>query len=511
MQRFPLPGALWPRLRLQRQPGLRRRAAAFVLAVATTLTATVTLAVSTVALPAGAASAAEGTPDFTIQWHEHPIHESGDGSGFERATITNTGTTDLEFSFAGFDGRRYPWPSICPIAPRESCQVTVGDLIIYGDYPRTWTSVLSATMRTPDGRTLTRSQTVTLAMVDDPPMSVDLMMAPSESDYAYDRPTFCLGSGSVRFMNFEPVRLTGLTSTTYGDLLDPANPLVRRVPPWTPYCQRGFAWQAVAEPSPDDPRTETFFLTHEDDDGGRATTEQTVTWTSASPTVPRPTIEATLTAEQESLAETGEVASFVLTIRNTGTTSATLTSMRTASGRELFVESSPTGDTHCDNSLAGLWPGGELTCRFTSRTPLRGDAGEFFTTSVTVLGTHLHQVAELSIPFRDVPPDAAVTLSAVPVDGPGSTRRQAAVTVRNLTPERGTIERLEVLALGQQIANTCTTGAAVEEGTGYRCTVTLAAPRWLANVPVAVMVRVRDDEGNVVTRSAWTLLRPWGR
>lgn len=441
-------------------------------------------------------------PSFTISWHEHAIHESGSIMFWELATIHNDGGTDLDLVSTGFDGIPYTAvPTTCTVKPGESCEVPVGDAIIGGDYPSTRTRELSATMRTPDGATLTRGQAVTLTMVDDPPLPPYTVETPPEGSFG--KPTFCLSWYSERFQVVEPRTLVTLTSDTYGDVLDPANSTLKHVAPW-PYCQLDYAWQAVEAPAPAETWRDVVHMTFEDDDGNRVTESYDLAWPGQTDPEPQPPITTSLVADRNLLDETGEVATFTLTVTNPRAVPETLSWLRTSDGRDLLAESEdPNSGTACDSSHT-VPPSGTLTCRFASRGPLSGQAGTTYREEVDVFGPDVTDAPYVDLTFRDVPPDAQVTAATQRPSSLGATL-DVLVVVTGTSGEPGVIEAIDVLGLAPVTENSCAPGTAIEQGATYRCRLTLAPVAWRLWFPLVVAVRVRDDEGTAVTRTAWVV------
>lgn len=455
---------------------------------ATTPPIATTSATSPAQTPAG--------PDFSIAWKEHPIHESGDTLFWEAATITNTGGSHLELTGAGFDGVAYGGPvGGCSLAPTQSCEISVGDGIIGGDYPKVWTRELFATMRvngSPEEQ-ITRTQTVTLRMVDDPPPAPFLV---AKHEFLGQEPLFCLSANFMRYTAYEPSTVVSLISDTYGNVLDPQNPKLQRVPPWA-YCHGTDAWRAVEAPVGAGPINDVFHLTYVDDEGNRGTTDFALSWPGRS--TPRPTMTAALTAETATLPETGGTATFRLAVANIGTIPATLEALQTDPLRDLVGEiADPATGTTCDADLI-ISPGRTLTCRFRSLSPVAGQAGGTHRQAVRLSGDGVMLAAYAQVSFTDVPPDVALTLTP-------AGRQEVAVGVTGISREPGVVERIEVWGALANSSDRCAPGASLAPGATYRCTVPIRPSRWLPSwLPVVAAVRVRDDEGTTVTRYAWLL------
>lgn len=473
--------------------------AAFRRTVVTVLSSTALAAAGVAAAPAGLAAPAEPA-SFTMTWHEHPVDETGYVGFDERATLTNDGRVPLTLVAAGADGNAYSTEyNSCTIAPGESCDVAVAPAIMGGDYPEVITTELFATMRTASGTTLTRKQLLRLPVVDTPPPEPHTVVVPLDPEVP-DRPAICLGGISVRFRVIEPSTVVGLVSDRFGDLLKDTNPYLQRSDGWSYSCQR--VWVLLDSALAEAPTTDVVHMTYVDDEGNRVTTDYPLTY----PTPPKPAqrLEARLVADPSVLAETGEVAHLTLTVRNSGDAPAAVQHLTTRAGRDLAVERhQPQTGTVCTGSLT-IEPGASLTCRYTSQKPLSGQAGTTERVGVTVSGSGLvDATAQADLTFRDVPPDARVTLARPAAGG-------WIVTVTGVSAEPGLIEAVDVIGLGNLGRSTCTPGARLAREASYTCTIGDAAAPGLARpaapfgwLPLVVAVRLRDDDGTRVTAYGW--------
>lgn len=458
------------------------------------------------AAAAPAPPAAADDPAFGIAWHQHPVHESGVILDWERATLTNTGTVDLDLVSVGFDSVPYAHPNPCALAPGQSCEVTVGDLIIGGDYPATWTRDLVATMRTPSGQQVTRTQVITLTMVDDLPLPPYALLTP-DGIGAQTLPHYCLGWYSERFQVVEPRTLRALTSATYGDLLDPANPAVAPAQPWAP-CHRDYAWTATERPAW--AFTDVIRMTFVDDDGNQVTREESVTWPGADP--PPLVITASLAPSVAIVDETGGVPHFTVTVRNDAPIAVRELAITTADGRDLLLESATGGGNGRCDGPAAVVPRATRTCTYAPRSPLSGAPGSTVAERISVratpdAGEPITATAQAAVSFRDVLPDVRLAAAAAPVRPPSGAVR---LTVTGLSPEAAIVERIDVLGLATVLGTTCGPGQRVARGATWSCEVEVRARGWRRWLPIGLRVRVRDDEGNALVRTAYAFPFPWG-
>lgn len=466
-------------------------------------------------VPATPGESAESAVSFTVAWVEHPVEESGYVSYVERVTLTNAGKSTLTLVKVGADGVPFTGvTSECVIAPGESCRVGVAWPFLGGDYPEVMTTTLFATMRTDAGTEITQTQALRLPVVDTPPWEPYAVQVPAGDYDPADRPAVCLSTPSERNRIIEPSTMVALVSDRFGDLLAADNPAMQQSNRWEYYCER--AWELRDSALADAPTTDVVHMTYVDDEGNRVTTDYPLTY--PAPTEPpeppqpqQPPVEARLVADPSTLAETGEVAHLTLTVRNPRTVPAVLEHLVTRAGRDLAVErDQPKTGTVCTGSLT-LAPGESLVCRYTSPNPLVGQAGTTQRATVTLSGPDVAAVAETDLTFRDVPPDARVTLARPAAGG-------LAVTVTGMSAEPGVIEGIDVLSLADMGSSTCTPGARLTRDATYSCTIGGAptqpgAPAdpsaaWpmspLAFLPVVVAVQVKDDDGTRATAYGWS-------
>lgn len=500
-------------------PRLRRTVKSVLLAVA--------LAAGVGAVPTGAdraAMAAVGTAhSFTVTWSAHPVHETGTVDGSEWATLRNTGTTRLSLLSSGWEDDVVPArPSACVLEPGGSCLISVGTVIVGGDYPRTWTRTLVVTMAAPDGTAITRRQPITLAMVDDPPgepFSVRIMGAVSaeQPTLRYCAPFSMGGPARVR----EPVTLVSLTSDRYGNMLDPANPRLSSDGSRNG-CQRSWTAKATVPPAPY--YTDMVRMGYVDDEGNRGSAEFPLSWPGPVPAQLR--LAATLTADRTSLAETGDTPTYGLTLRNLGNVPLRPHEMTTRDGRDLLAELRA-GTLRCDGLTGSgyLSEGATAVCRFAPAQPLTGRPGTTYEQAVRLRVGGLVGDGEVTadpgvaVAFRDVPPDARVTLAGPDRVTPGRPSA-VAVVVTGTSAEAGTVVGIDADVRGTDrsvdrgvarvASTTCTPGATLARGATYRCSVVVVgAGRRHASAVEAVTVRVRDNDGTeVVRRAEVTLRRP---
>ncbi|GAB79163.1 hypothetical protein SAMN05421595_3025 [Austwickia chelonae] len=482
-------------------------------AVCLTITLVFSLMITTMPAQATPPTAPVQGPSFRLHWMYGPeitAHEYRAGPYGQFIVLTNDGTVPLSVTSVVLDGKdvtartdsfgtdvatktasHNDFPSL---DPGYTLTLVIKVSFDGVDYPMRRTAVAAVSARTSEGTSLTRSASVRVVAVDDPPYANRFMIPHHPEKFAVgQRPGYGMMYVISR-IEHEPTTIISIHSARLGNILDPKNPKVIRHPEYFPEV-----WYAAEVATTPGEIHDTVTMIFADDEGNTTDRVSELTWT----VVDSASLRLSLATADPSLPETGGIARYAATVTNTGSHPLTLQTLL-AEGRNLLAAGQPP-DTSCP-WLRPIPPGGTYTCTFTAAKPLSGKPGSTVVREVSVKASDGYSDASgkaaVTHTFTDVLPDAGITL-----DAPGSAKVGSTVaipvTVLGSSAEPGVIESITPSTTAKLTSHTCTPGATLPAGRAQVCRVVMqptAKPRESQDVSVTVVIK--DDEGNRVTRTA---------
>ncbi|MFZ5848746.1 MAG: DUF7507 domain-containing protein [Actinomycetota bacterium] len=389
---------------------------------------------------------------------------------------------------------------------------------VTGDAGFTHTNVVTATAEDDEKNAATDDDDATVTVSDVAPIidvtkDADRTSVP-ETGAAV---TYTVG---VKNLSAEPVTLVSLLDDRFGDLLDDAgNGAIR-----SSTCVDGTAiavgatytctFVATVGGGTGSSHVNVVTAVAVDNDGSRASDFDTAT---VRVTDVPPAIELTKDAAVDSVAETGELVTFTVAIRNTGVETVTITKLVDDVYGDLL---DPANDSVESSTCAKatIAAGTTYTCTF--QATVTGKPGEDHRNVITGTvrdddGTTVTDEDDETITITDVVPTIEVTKTADvdAVDAPGGEVTYT-VTVENTSAEAVTLTELvddrfgDLLDAGNAlVAGTCADDEPIAAGATYTCTFTATVAGsggFHVNVVTATVVdddgteAVGDDEESVV-------------
>lgn len=464
-------------------------------------------------------------PEVTLEWTPPEVlHEYwwGRGSQPQTLTITNNGSATLTLVDAGAtnsiaptnyltDSVRwyYATDRCATLAPSQTCTVPFEDARVVGDYPGPTTVTITATLRDPTGRVVTGSVAHAIPSIDDLPVAFPFVV--EQRDVTAPSPSieYALSGASSAYVG-EPVSLVGLHSELYGDLLDPANPQIRRV--------SDLHWAATSPPKPGVVYHDRVTSTFADDEGNTTTRDDDLTWDAVPGTQPAFDVKLAVADDAPTLlpAAGGET-TLSITATNTGDTTMYLTSLKTSDGRELL---DPAASDEADHlrpiegvtcSVVGpVSAGDQVTCTYPSST-LDAYPGYPASPSIQVTAAFvtangvvkLIRNASTTLPFA-VPPDISVRVTPGTEHG---SKQTATTVITNTSAEPVTVSSVTPDTPLTVRKTKCTGPTELKKGESRTCTTTIRfRGDYHDGGPFGVTVVATNKAGDTVTKKASTTL-----